>query len=102
MVSAEGCHQVLEAMSNNTILTIFSTVIIVIVDSPDLGPPDFTVPEDIGTFEVCLNITSPSSGMPLPQTFNISVSTDEDTATGTPMLMLLLGAVILWNIALIL
>ena len=56
------------------------TGITVIVDSPEFGPPDYTVPEDVGTFTVCLNITNPPSDVPLAEAFDIMVTTDDDTA----------------------
>ena len=50
------------------------------VDSPELGPPDYTVPEDIETFSVCLNITNPPSDVPLEEVFNIMVTAADGTA----------------------
>lgn len=56
------------------------TGITVTVDSPDFGPPNYTVPEDVGTFPVCLNITNPSSDQPLAEAFTIMVTTADGTA----------------------
>ena len=63
------------------VIVIFApTGITVIVDSPELGPPNYTVPEDIGIFPICLNITLPPSNVPLVEAFNITVTTADDTA----------------------
>ena len=56
------------------------TDITVIVDSPELGPPDYTVPEDIETFPICLDITQPPSDVQLAEVFNIMVTTADGTA----------------------
>ena len=58
----------------------FHTGITVIVDSPQLGPPDYTVPEDTGTFQICLNVTQPPSDVTLVEIFDIMVTTADDTA----------------------
>ena len=70
------CMHVYSHHHNHSLLTDIT----VIVDSPELGPPDYIVPEDIGTFLVCLNITDPSSDVTLEEVFNIIVTTDDDTA----------------------
>ena len=64
------------------VVIFLPTDITVIVDSPEpeLGPPDYTVPEDIGSFPVCLNITNPSSDVPLEEAFDIMVTTANGTA----------------------
>ena len=56
------------------------TDVVVIPTSPELGPPDYTVPEDIGTFQVCLNMTQPPPDVPFEKTFDIMVTSAEGTA----------------------
>ena len=63
------------------------TDITVIVDSLQLGPPDYTVLEDVETFSICLNISSPPSTASLPKTFDIVATTADGTAqTGMQLL----------------
>ena len=56
----------------------------VIVNSPQLELPDYTVPEDIGTFLVCLSMTP---NMPFDKAFDI-IATTADAAAGMYLLRL--------------